>query len=63
MIFLVTITSQASLIWRHAVADFDTDTIVGGAVSGEYVWPDWIRKTDGKQRPPSGQRAPKTLGM
>lgn len=31
MIALLTITSHVSLIWHHAVPDFDTDTIIGQA--------------------------------
>ena len=54
LIVLVTITSQTSLIWRHAVADFDTDTHVGRAVSGEACGANWIVKPMGDSAHPLG---------
>jgi hypothetical protein len=49
---LVAITSHATLIWHHAVPDFDTDTFINRAAGG--CDPNWIRKGMGDTAHPLG---------
>lgn len=49
---LIVVTSHATLIWHHAVPDFDSDTFINRANGG--CDPNWIRKGMGDSAHPLG---------